>query len=124
MNTHLISSAADELYQCAQNLAREHQTADVRLGGRSPRHQLNSDVRILNSICQGYQLSLKNKTTISSAGEWLVDNLYLINEQAQFVGCNLPRRHDHRLPVLQSGPNRGSKRIYIIILALLEHTGG
>lgn len=124
MNTHLISPAADELFKCAQNLAREHQTAGVRLGGSSPKHQLNNDVRILNSICQGYQLSLKNKTTIPSAGEWLVDNLYLINEQAQFVGCNLPRRHDHRLPVLQSGPNRGSKRIYIIILTLLEHTGG
>jgi cellobiose phosphorylase len=126
MSTPIISpiSPVDELCKNAQILAREHQTAGTYLGGVSPKHQLNKDVRILNSICQGYRLSLKNKTTIPSAGEWLVDNLYLINEQAQFVGYNLPQRHEHRLPVLKSGPNRGSKRIYIIILNLLEHTGG
>jgi cyclic beta-1,2-glucan synthetase len=123
MNTHHISPT-DELYQCAQDLAREHQSAGVRLGGLSPKYQLTRDVRILTSICQGYHLSLKNKTTIPSAGEWLVDNLYLINEQAQFVGYNLPQRHYRRLPVLASGPNRGAKRIYIILLNLLERTGG
>jgi cyclic beta-1,2-glucan synthetase len=123
MNTHPISPAG-ELYKCAQDLARKHQTAGDRPGGLSPKRQLTKDVRILTAICRGYRLSLQNKTTIPSAGEWLVDNLYLINEQAQFAGCNLPRRHYRRLPALQSGPDRGSKRIYLIILNLLEHTGG
>jgi cyclic beta-1,2-glucan synthetase len=123
MSTRIISPA-EELYQCAHDLALQHQTAGTRTGGVSPKHQLNQDVRILNSICQGYRISLKNKTTIPSAGEWLVDNLYLINEQAQFVGCNLPWRHCRRLPVLKNGPNHGAKRIYIIVLKLLEHTGG
>jgi cellobiose phosphorylase len=119
-----INSPVDELYKCAQDLAREHQTTGTCLGGVSPKHQLNKDVRILNSICQGYRILLMNKATIPSAGEWLVDNLYLINEQAQFVGCNLSRRHCRRLPVLKNGSNRGSKRIYIIARKLLEHTGG
>ncbi len=123
INTNIISPL-DELYKYAQDLAQEHLATGTCIRGIPPKHQLNRDVRVLNSICQGYRISLKNKTTIPSAGEWLVDNLYLINEQAQFVGRNLSGSHSRRLPVLKNGPNRGAQRIYIVVLGLLEHTSG
>jgi cellobiose phosphorylase len=112
-----------ELYNYARELALQHQTIGISRRATLKR-QLNNEVKKLNRYYEEYRFDLKTKLNIPSAGEWLIDNLYLINEQAAFVCRNFPSSYYARLPVLTSGPMRGTRRIYAIIVALLDYSGG
>jgi cyclic beta-1,2-glucan synthetase len=112
-----------ELYNYARELALQHQTIGTSKRATLKR-KLNGEVKKLNRFYDEYRSDLKAKLNIPSAGEWLIDNLYLINEQAAFVCRNFPSSYYTRLPVLTSGPARGTRRIYAIIVALLDYSGG
>jgi hypothetical protein len=58
----------------------------------------------------------------SPAGEWLLDNYYLIEEQVLLVRQDLPARYGIELPRLQSGDYAGFPRIYEALLTLIAHT--
>ncbi|MCL6589638.1 MAG: glycosyl transferase family 36 [Firmicutes bacterium] len=112
----------DELTRHAQNLARQHQkvcaSAKITLRG-----QIKDDIRVLERITQEYRGFARKKWHIPLAGEWLIDNFYLINEQAQFVLRNLPSGYYRRLPALAEGPCRGKRRIYAVIQGILDYSG-
>lgn len=111
------------MYNYARELALQHQSIGISRRATLKR-QLNNEVKKLNCFYEEYRADLKAKLNIPSAGEWLIDNLYLINEQAAFVCRNFPASYYARLPVLTSGSMRGTRRIYAIIIALLDYSGG
>jgi cyclic beta-1,2-glucan synthetase len=59
---------------------------------------------------------------VSPAGEWLLDNYYLIDQQVREVREDLPVRYGLELPRLETGPNRGLPRIYEAIIAVISHS--
>ncbi len=56
------------------------------------------------------------------AGEWLLDNYYLIEEQVLIVHEDLPAGYGAELPHLTSGEHAGFPRIYEALLGLVAHT--
>ncbi len=58
----------------------------------------------------------------SPAGEWLLDNYYLIEEQVLLIREDLPARYGVELPRLEAGPYAGFPRIYEALLSLIAHT--
>src|SRR5208282_5370795 len=58
---------------------------------------------------------------ITPAGEWLLDNFYLIEEQIQLARRHLPRGYSRELPRLLNGPSAGLPRVYDIVLELISH---
>lgn len=114
----------NSLKKFAQNLAEQHKTFKITKGNTLIKRHFKKNVQCLNKICLKYRISVQAKANIPSAGEWLIDNLYLINEQAQFMFRNLPETYCRRLPVFGNGPLKGMPRIYAVILGLLEHTDG
>jgi len=56
------------------------------------------------------------------AGEWLLDNYYLAEEQVLLIREDLPPQYGVELPRLASGEYQGYPRIYEALLALLAHT--
>jgi cyclic beta-1,2-glucan synthetase len=54
------------------------------------------------------------------AGEWLIDNFYLIEEQIQTARRHLPKRYSRALPQLSNG-HSGQPRVYHIALELVAH---
>jgi len=61
---------------------------------------------------------------ISPAGEWLVDNFYLIEEQIRTARRHLPKTYSRQLPQLSNGPAAGLPRVYHIALELIAHLDG
>ena len=61
---------------------------------------------------------------ISPAGEWLLDNFYLIEEQIRTVRCHLPEGYSKGLPHLVNGPLEGFPRVYHIARELIAHNDG
>jgi len=53
---------------------------------------------------------------ITPAGEWLLDNFYLIEEQIRTARRYLPIGYSRELPHLLNGPSAGLPRVYDIAL--------
>ncbi|MBA4741469.1 MAG: cyclic beta 1-2 glucan synthetase [Azoarcus sp.] len=58
------------------------------------------------------------------AGEWLLDNFYLIEGQINTAKRHLPKGYSRELPRLARGPAAGHPRVYDIALEVIAHGDG
>jgi cellobiose phosphorylase len=67
---------------------------------------------------------VKEDRRITPAGEWLLDNFYLIEEQIRTAKQHLPKVYSRELPRLLNGPSAGLPRVYDIALETISHGDG
>ena len=68
--------------------------------------------------------AVKSSRRITPAGEWLLDNFYLIEEQIRMAKRHLPKGYSRELPRLRSGPSAGIPRVYDLALEIISHGDG
>ena len=68
--------------------------------------------------------AVKENRRITPAGEWLLDNFYLIEEQIRTAKRHLPKGYSRGLPRLKKGPSTGLPRVYDIALETISHGDG
>ncbi|RJQ50865.1 MAG: cyclic beta 1-2 glucan synthetase, partial [Nitrospiraceae bacterium] len=68
--------------------------------------------------------AVKADRRITPAGEWLLDNFYLIEEQVRTARRHLPKGYSRELPRLLNGPSAGLPRVYDIALETISHGDG
>ena len=68
--------------------------------------------------------AVRAKRRITPAGEWLLDNFYLIEEQISTARRHLPKGYSRELPRLLNGPSAGLPRVYDIALETISHGDG
>lgn len=68
--------------------------------------------------------ALDKNRRIAPAGEWLLDNFYLVEEQVRTARRHLPLGYSRRLPRLENGPLAGYPRVYFIARELIAHNDG
>src|SRR5213594_1412964 len=61
---------------------------------------------------------------IAPAGEWLLDNFYLIEEQIHMARLHLPKGYSRGLPRLMNGESAGLPRVYDIARETISHGDG
>jgi cyclic beta-1,2-glucan synthetase len=114
--------SADRLEQHARSLAEAQRV------GRSSNHptglprQLKRNARQLVTDYRALAQTAKAAKPITSAGEWFLDNFYIVEEQAREVVKDLPPSFYRQLPRLLDGPLAGYPRVYGIAWALIAHT--
>jgi cellobiose phosphorylase len=59
---------------------------------------------------------------VGPAGEWLLDNIHVVQEHILEVRESLPRGYYRELPELAGGALAGYPRVYEIAIALISHT--
>ena len=68
--------------------------------------------------------AVTTKRVIAPAGEWLLDNFYLIEEQIRTAKRHLPKGYSRELPRLLNGPSAGLPRVYDIAIEIISHGDG
>src|SRR5690606_12399697 len=68
--------------------------------------------------------AVKANRMITPAGEWLLDNFYLIEEQVRIAKRHLPNGYSRGLPRLKNGPSAALPRVYDITLEIISHGDG
>ena len=68
--------------------------------------------------------AVKKSRGITPAGEWLLDNFYLIEEQIRTAKRHLPKGYSGGLPRLRGGASAGFPRVYDIALEVVSHGDG
>ncbi len=113
----------DQMEQHGKTLASVHKLSP----GVAP-DQLLARLAENESILTGTRSLLMEAITtdrrITPAGEWLLDNFYLIEEQIRTARRHLPKGYSRELPRLLDGLSAGLPRVYDLALETISHGDG
>ena len=118
--------SADQMEQYGRVLATRHQLAERRMPDRLLA-RLSANEVALAGVCELLTAAVSGKQRITPAGEWLLDNFYLIEEHIRTAKRHLPKGYSHELPRLKhtrSGSLAGCPRVYDIALETVAHGDG
>ncbi|MDX1585490.1 MAG: glucoamylase family protein, partial [Balneolaceae bacterium] len=79
---------------------------------------LSSSKEVLINAYRELASAAKKQKEISVAGEWLIDNFYIIQEQIVELKEDLPYTYYEKLPRLSEGTYKGFPRIYELVQKL------
>ncbi len=107
--------SADQMERYGRTLAEAHRVTPARTRDQLlPRLAENETVLI--DVVGRLTTAVSENHRISPAGEWLLDNFHLIDEQIRTAKRHLPRGYSRELPRLAIGPSAGLPRVYDIAL--------
>ncbi|HLO59796.1 MAG TPA: glucoamylase family protein [Bacteroidales bacterium] len=86
--------------------------------------RLEENEAVLIEVHELVSDAVKGKRQITPAGEWLLDNFYLIEEQIRTGRRHLPKGYSKELPRLLNGPSAGLPRVYDIAKEIISHGEG
>ncbi|RPH98457.1 MAG: cyclic beta 1-2 glucan synthetase [Lysobacterales bacterium] len=86
--------------------------------------RLTGNETILIGVCRLLMAAVKENRRIAPAGEWLLDNFYLIEDQIRTAKRHLPKGYSRQLPRLIQGPSAGLPRVYDLALEIIAHGDG
>jgi cyclic beta-1,2-glucan synthetase len=115
--------SADQMEQHGKTLADSHTLNP----GRTPDRlltRLAENEDILIGVHHLLTEAVKANRRITPAGEWLLDNFYLIEEQIRTARRHLPKGYSRELPRLINGPSAALPRVYDIALEMISHGDG
>jgi len=119
---------AERLAEHARAIARGQRLVDtparLTLGPGPLLSRLAESRGILDDARHQLALASDRDVDISPAGEWLLDNWYVILEHIREIGASMPRGFYRELPKLASGPLAGYPRVYELAIELIAHTEG
>ncbi|MBA3285362.1 MAG: cyclic beta 1-2 glucan synthetase, partial [Nitrosopumilus sp.] len=88
--------------------------------------RLADNEEVLKRVTELLQEAVKEKNPVAPAGEWLLDNFYLIEEQILIAKRHLPKGYSKGLPKLsqRNGLSAGFPRVYDIAIEIISHSDG
>jgi cyclic beta-1,2-glucan synthetase len=113
----------EQLESFARSLAAGHQLTSEKTSEQLLKRLADNEV-ILLEVHNLLTASAKENKRITPAGEWLLDNFYLIEEQIYTGKKHLPKGYSKGLPQLAKGPSAGLPRVYDLALELIAHSDG
>ena len=115
--------SADQMEQHGKALAGSHKLSPARARDRLLK-RLAENEGVLLEVRNLLTEAVTTGRRITPAGEWLLDNFYLIEEQIRTAKRHLPKGYSQGLPRLLNGPSAGLPRVYDIALEPISHGDG
>ncbi len=116
---------ADQMAGHGKVLAEAHSPAPGRAVPDGLLARLDDNERTLIEVCKLLTGAVAGNRRIAPAGEWLLDNFYLIEEQIRMARRLLPEGYSRELPRLGGDVSAsGRPRVYDIALEAVAHGDG
>jgi cyclic beta-1,2-glucan synthetase len=115
--------SADQMERHGRSLGETHVWELTRATDRLlPR--LADNRRTLAAVCDLLCQQQGPQCRTTPAGEWLVDNNYLLQEETRTAARFLPIGYSRELPRLRTGPGAGLPRVYDLAVQSVAHGDG
>lgn len=114
----------ERLRHHAAGVAKSHGTEPHLKPAKILLKHLEANYGRISFIYRYLNEKAKTGRQMSPASEWILDNYYLIEEQAKEAKQELHQERFIKLPVLNQGYLKSYPRIYGIALELISHTDG
>jgi len=115
--------SADQMEQHGKTLAGLHRLSLGRAPDKLLSRLAENEV-VLIGVRDLLAEAVKANRRITPAGEWLLDNFYLIEEQIRTAKRHLPKGYSRELPRILNGSTAGLPRVYDIALETISHGDG
>jgi cyclic beta-1,2-glucan synthetase len=114
--------SAEQMESHGKQLARSHSigpssSPDLLL------KRLSENRDVIENACRLLGAAAQSSSRLTPADEWLLDNIYLIEEQIRISRRHLPKGYSRQLPRL-SGSGDEIPRVYDIALEAISHGDG
>jgi len=113
--------SSEQLQQHAIALAGQHHI-DPKRGPNRLLLRLDENEKVLFDAYDLVTAVESGERQVAPAGEWLLDNFYLVEQQIRATRLHLPRTYSRELPRLLNGVSAGFPRVYEIALELIAHS--
>jgi hypothetical protein len=111
-----------------ENAARLARAIAVRRGTKPRGPSFLRRLREIEDALEWANLSLTMSAEAHHAftlsAEWLLDNAYLIREQATDLRKSLPQKYYGKQPLIAGGPGTGLPRVYHVAAEMVAETDG
>ncbi len=114
--------SVERLEQHATSLAAAQHVAPKPKRGRPLARRLRDNAGVLAETYRSVVRAASAHQPITPAGEWLLDNFHIADEQVREIQCYLPPGFYRELPKLADGPLQGYPRVFGIAWELIAHT--
>src|SRR5690606_28855196 len=104
-----------------RKLARQHRLARFQRPDKLLA-RLSDNARVLQEVNAALVATVAAAKPITPAGEWLLDNLYLIEEEIRLARRLMPLGYSRALPQLLGGVSDGLPRVYDLALQVIAHS--
>lgn len=115
--------SADQMEDHGRVLAGSHELSAEKPRDRLLTRLAENEDRLLG-VHSLLTEAIKSDRRITPAGEWLLDNFYLVEEQIRTARQHLPKGYSRELPRLLNGQSAGLPRVYDIALETISHGDG
>ncbi len=122
LRSELFSS--EQMEQYGRVLAGQHLLGPKVEPDQHLLSRLTENEAVLLEVHDLISEAIKASRQITPAGEWLLDNFYLIEEQIRTGRRHLPKGYSKELPRLLNGPSAGLPRVYDIAKEIISHGEG
>ena len=116
----------ERLGERARAVARGHHLlpAQKQRGAGPLLLRLEDTREVLDRVYHELNSGAERGLDISPAGDWLLDNFYIVQEHIREIRTNLPKGYYEELPKLATGSLAGYPRAYEVAIELIAHTEG
>lgn len=121
--SHSELLSADQRTEHSKALATVHKLKTDRSRNRLLT-KLGENERILFATHALLADDVEAETRLTPAGEWLLDNFYIIEEHIRSARKHLPRKYSQELPHLMNTASAGLPRVYDISMAAISYNDG
>ena len=112
----------ERLEQHAESLAAATRTTEKPTKGRNLLPRVRENGRVLLAAYRNIAETVREKSEITPAAEWLLDNFHVVDEQLREIRDHLPEGYYRRLPKIAAGHLAGTPRVYGLAWAYVAHT--
>jgi cellobiose phosphorylase len=116
--------STEQMEQHGKTLAKLHELGPKVKPVQQLLSRLTENESILYKVHKLITRAVEAKHQITPAGEWLLDNFYLIEEQIHTGRRHLPKSYNRELPRLLNGLSAGLPRVYDIAKEIISHGDG
>ncbi len=121
LRAELLST--EQMERFGKSLAGTHKLSDKPAQDHLLKRLADNEI-ILHKVRRLLIDSIKKRYQITPAGEWLIDNFYLIEEHIRNAKTHFPKDYSEDLPQLLDSESAGLTRIYGIVLQIISHSDG
>ena len=115
--------SSDQLERFGKTLAAKHKLSTIPAKDHLLK-RLTDNEETLQKVRKLLIDSIKRNYQVSPAGEWLIDNFYLIEEHIRIAKTHFPKKYSEDLPQLMDGSGSGITRSYDLVLQIISHSDG
>ncbi|MCI8655682.1 MAG: hypothetical protein HFJ48_07490 [Clostridia bacterium] len=117
-----IAVDKNQLKNQLENIATTHNITAKTDKATYPIPRMIENYEVIKTVYKMLNSNLKQEITIHPAGEWLLDNFYIIEETVKTIRKDITQKKYRNFVGIKSGKYEGYARVYVLASEIIAYT--